>query len=92
MKEKNESLDFLIQALEKEMEVSDPTTEDYAKLLDRYEKLTRLRREGVKSRVDPNTVIVAAGNLVGILAMLNFEKLGVITSKALGFIMKPKVK
>lgn len=92
MKKKNESLDFLIQALEKEMELTDPTGEDYPKLLEQYEKLTRLRREGAKSSIDPNTVIVAAGNLLGILAMLNFEKLGVITSKALGFIIKPKVK
>jgi hypothetical protein len=38
----------------------------------------------------PDAVIGAAASIVGILAVLHYEKLGVVTSKALGFIGKMK--
>lgn len=91
MSKKNEALDGLIQMLEAELAVTDPETEGYKNILERYERLTELRRKEVESRIDPNTFLVVAGNLVGVLAMLNFERLGVITSKAAGHIIKPKM-
>ena len=42
-------------------------------------------------KLDPNTVAVVGGNLVGILLILNHEKLNVITTKALGFVIKGRV-
>lgn len=91
MRKKNEALDELIQMLEKEMSVTDPESEGYKELLERYERLTKLRRSEAEGRIDPNTALMVAGNLAGIIAMLNFERLGVITSKAVGFIIKPKM-
>lgn len=40
--------------------------------------------------IDPNTVILSATNLVGILLIINHERLNVITTKALGFILKAR--
>lgn len=91
MSKKNEALDGLIQMLEAELAVTDPETEGYKHILERYEKLTEIQRRGAESKVDPNTLLVVVGNLVGVLAMLNFERLGVITSKAAGHIIKPKM-
>lgn len=42
-------------------------------------------------RISPDTIAVVAGNLAGILLILNFEKLGNVTSKALGFVLKGRV-
>lgn len=41
-------------------------------------------------RPDANTVAVVAGNILGIVAILTFEKANVITSKSLSMILKPR--
>lgn len=41
--------------------------------------------------IDVNTVVLVAGNLAGILLILNHERLHVVSSKALGFVLKGRV-
>ena len=48
-------------------------------------KQADLERRG---KISPDTVIMVAGNLTGILLILNFEKVGVVTSKAMGLLIK----
>ena len=42
-------------------------------------------------RVTPDTLIIVAGNLAGILLILNFEKLDIVRSKAMSFVLKGRV-
>lgn len=42
-------------------------------------------------RPSPDAVIAAGASILGILAILSFEKLNVVTSKALGFVPKVKI-
>ena len=44
-----------------------------------------------KRRVSPDTMAVVVGNLAGIGLILNFEKVNVIATKALGFVLKGRV-
>lgn len=44
-----------------------------------------------KKKLSPDTILVVAGNLVGILLLVGYEHAHVITSKALGFILKGRV-
>lgn len=48
-------------------------------------KQADLERRG---KISPDTLIMIAGNLTGILLILNFEKVGVVTSKAMGLLIK----
>ena len=41
--------------------------------------------------VTPDTLVIAVTNLAGILLILNFEKLDIVRSKAMGFILKGRV-
>lgn len=41
-------------------------------------------------RVSPDTIALVAANLVGIALILSHERLHVVASKAIGFIIKPK--
>jgi hypothetical protein len=41
--------------------------------------------------VSPDTIAVVAGNLLGIILILGYEKADVITTKALGFVLKGRV-
>lgn len=41
-------------------------------------------------RVSPDTLAIIAANVVGILLIIGYERANVVTSKALGFILKTK--
>ena len=76
----------------KEMELRDnleESMEHCKKLnaaLDDYNKLTE-----VKWKVSLDTLLVVFGNLAGILLILNFEKLDIVRSKAMNFVLKGKL-
>lgn len=54
--------------------------------LEEYDKLSKSNWE-----ISPDTLLVVAGNLVGILLILNFEKMDIVRSKAIGFVLKGRV-
>ena len=72
------------------LEAIDPTSEEYGVAAKNLETLSKAR--GVKNPpiVSVDTVVVAVTNILGILLILNFEKLDVLSSKATNFIMKPR--
>lgn len=41
--------------------------------------------------VDPSILVSAGASLLGIIAILGFEKANVVTSKAVSFVTKPKI-
>ena len=68
----------------------DPSTEEYAKAIDQLTKLTALL-PSTEPRFKPDTLLIVGGNLAGIVLILSFEHLNVLTSKAVGFVIKSKV-
>lgn len=72
--------------------LTDKTSEDYGKLVDRISKLHKLKaEESPKRRVSPDTVLLVAANVFGILWLARFEKENVIKARtAMGFVMKPR--
>lgn len=42
-------------------------------------------------KVSPDTIAIVSANLVGILLILYYEKLDVVSSKAIGFVLKGRV-
>lgn len=82
-------LDEAIDRLFNSMQKMHPASEEYSNTADQLLKLHKRRDESTSSkRVSPDTLAVIAGNLVGIVAILGYEKTGAITSRALGFVMK----
>lgn len=70
---------------------STPGTDQYTTLLDQLEKLQKIKtleKENGSSKLE--TLLPVVGNLAGILAILNFERAGVVTSKALSFVTKSR--
>lgn len=57
--------------------------------LDNKEKEAKLKWY---QKLDPNSLLSAGVSLFSIFAILNFERFGVVASKALGFITKPRIK
>lgn len=65
-------------------------SEEYAKILSHLEKLYHMKEDLKPSRVSPDTMALITANLVGILMILRYERIDIITSKAMNFVQKPK--
>jgi len=63
--------------------------DELKRLRQRYEDISSVLQPDWK--ISPDTVVIVASNLLGILLILNFEKLDVISTKALGFVMRGRV-
>lgn len=77
------------QEIAKAKELFDESVKHWGVLatsLQEYDKLNKSEWQ-----VSPDTLLVVAGNLLGILLILTYEKADIITSKALNFILKGRV-
>lgn len=72
------------------MEELDPTSTEYAHIVDQLDKLYKMLPKK-EPFVKPDVLIPVVGNLAGIMAILNYERVHLVTSKALGFVLKTRV-
>jgi len=79
-------LDRAITILLDELTLYSPHSDEYAAMVARLETLYSLKEK--PQRVSPDTLATVAANLTGIVMIVGHERLHVVTSKALQFIMK----
>lgn len=81
----------ILEVLE-QMALTDPDTEKYEVLTKRLSELYAIQNDDKKSsdKISKDTMLVAAANLAGILTIVNYEKLNVVTSKAFQLLLKVK--
>jgi hypothetical protein len=85
-------LDPLIEDVIMEMKGLDTDSEEYQTALTSLRVLYEAKAtEPKRKELDPNTVASVAGSLAGIGLILLFEMRGVITSKSMNFVPKPKI-
>jgi hypothetical protein len=89
VKEKPSILDESIDRILAEMKTVSPASEQYREMRTNLEGLVRLNKDE-NSRVSPDTMAIVAGNLLGILIIVMYERNHVMVSKGLGFILKTK--
>lgn len=90
-KPQNVALDEAISDILKELNGLNADDPRYAAASDQLVKLMKLKKEINPSwRPSPDALVGAIGSVLGIVLILHYEKLGVITSKALGFVGKMK--
>lgn len=66
-------------------------SEEYEKYVERLSKLYKLKAEDKPKRVNPDTILVVAANIFGILWLARYEKENVIRGReAMKFVMKPR--
>lgn len=68
-----------------------PDNEQYQTVVNNLEVLYRSRSYKSKWAFEGDTVLTAASSLLSILLIMNHERLAVLSTKALGFVMKAKV-
>lgn len=64
---------------------------EFSDAMDYLERLNKLKdAEKHLSRFSPDTIAIVLGNLFGILVIVAYEQKHVMTSKAMGFILRAK--
>ena len=68
-----------------------PETKEYTAIATNLAKLYEAKGNDKKKGVSADTIAVVLGNLLGLIVIMNYEKANILTTKALGFIMKGRV-
>jgi len=71
-----------------ELKLSSFTSEDYAKTLSITEKLHDMMDKEKPASVSKDALLTVGANLLGIILIIKHEHVNVITSKALGFVIR----
>lgn len=87
---KPSALDKTIDAALADLEELSTNDPHYQQTLDRVKELYKLKENNTPKRVSPDTLAIVVGNLAGIVLILGYERANVVTTKALGFILKSK--
>jgi hypothetical protein len=66
-------------------------SEEYAKMLTSVERLHSMTIEEKSSSVSKDTLAAVGANLLGILMIIKHERVNVITSKALSFVVRTRI-
>ena len=80
-----------IDRLVKELEGMKPETPEYEAKVKQIRVLCEARSLKPDRLLNTDMLITAGVNILGILLILNFEKLNVVSSKAIGFVMKGRM-
>jgi len=80
------ALDNEIERLTRTLSNTSSVDPDYAKIADNLKVLCDSRGQLTNSGISAETIVSATVHILGMLLVLNYEKTGVITSKAFSFL------
>lgn len=86
--QQSRELETVITETTSELRNLSAETEEFDKVLNQLERLHVLDTGNRKERVSPDTLALVLGNLAGIGLIVGYERTHVVTSKALGFVLK----
>jgi len=90
-KAKDESrLDEEIERATSLMSRIHPGTKEFSDMNAYLNLLYKAKEHEAPDRISKDTIAVIAGNLTGIAMIIAYERVHVVTSKALGFVMKAR--
>jgi hypothetical protein len=79
-------LDKAIDTLFEEMSFGTGETEKYAQIVSQLTKLYELK--STPQQISPDTALTVMCNLLGIALIVGYERSHIVTSKAVGFLLK----
>ena len=84
----NTVLEDTIRSLYIHMQEVEVDTKEYLRMVDQMIKLNQLSDNRNPKPISNDTLVLVAGNLLGIVLILSYENARVITSRAIGFVLK----
>lgn len=89
--EKRRTIDEEVDRMLIELKGLSPDSKEYESVSKNLETICRARSLKPSTLVNWDTIILASTNILGILLVLNYEQLHVVTSKAISFVGKGRV-
>lgn len=85
-----EKLEAVILEVTEKLSLAQPGTEEYDVLAEQLAKLYEIQNNARKNKdkISKDTLLIAGANLAGILTIVNYERLNVVTSKAFQLLLK----
>jgi hypothetical protein len=87
---RNTYVDNEISKITSQLQDLEPKSEEYDTLLNRLEKLHKMRQDEKPDQLSSDTLALVAANLFGILLIIRHEHVNVISSKAMGTLIRPR--
>lgn len=84
----NVNLEDAITDCYKVLKTQLPDSKEHAATVRQIVELEKHRDSNKSKGISPDTILLVAANILGILLVLNYERAGVVTSKAFGMIGK----
>lgn len=81
-------LDEAMHEVYSEMKGFTADSDEYCKMTDQLIKLHSMQTLDKSRRISPDTAATIGANLLGIALVLHYERLHVVTSKALNFVIR----
>jgi hypothetical protein len=81
-------MDEEIKRLSALLSTISPLSDDYSKILEQLTKLTKARAEKNERAISMDTILTIGANIAGLLLVLNYERLNVISTKALTMVWR----
>lgn len=82
------ALEQAIDGLFQELSLRQSDSEEYSTMVDQLTKLYKLKEINAPKPLSPDTLAIVVGNLVGIVLIVGHERMHLITSKALNFVLR----
>ena len=89
-KKEPNAIDVQVEALSNSMKNYPVDSPEFAAAMEKMVVLVKTKNEG-KKPIDPNTIIAGAGGLLQVVLIIGHERLHVLTSNAIGFVLKGRV-
>jgi len=90
-KDKRTNLEREIDSVLLKMSTLTPDSKEYTAMTKNLEVLYKARNEEKPCKIKPDTILVVAANLLGIVLILGYEETNIIRSKAMSFVLKGRV-
>jgi hypothetical protein len=85
---KPNALDVAIEENLAQLKEFEPGTKQYAAVHAQIVQLQTHKEKTAPKRISPDVLVAGAVNILGIVLILKYEKLDIITSRAIGFVKK----
>lgn len=84
-------LDHEYERALRELEICEFGSQEYVKTLNLVQRLSKMRQEEKPHPISKDTLAIVGANLLGIIMIISHEQVGnLVTSRALGFVLKPR--
>ena len=90
LKKRTDQNDVLIERVVLQMEQVSVQSDEYSQLLLVLERLTKLKGDNSPLQVSPDTLVLVAGNLIGVAFIVLYEQGHVITGQAMKYLFKQR--